>query len=157
MIFKVPSKPNHSAILQKMLDWTVCMGFMNWNDGWTSQPTASTAAKLIFFKAVCTLTQCSANCESECVWQCDSSVTVWRLVSRWETLCLACVASLRQGAAVTTRGDTFIFRCSCSFSYLPSKITLYCYVWKPSALRKITAYQMGTVTWRWFSIEYFTA
>lgn len=33
------------------------------------------------------------------------------------------LAPLRQGAAIMTGGDTSIFRCNCSFSYLPSKIT----------------------------------
>lgn len=141
----------------RMLDWVGCMGSMNRNDQRISQLTASTAAKLVFFKALCTLTQRSVNCESECIWQCEGSVTVWRLVPQWEILCLPCVGSLRQGAAIMTGGDTFIFRCNCSFSYLPSKITFYCYVWKPSPLCKITVYQMGTVSWRWFSIEYFTA
>lgn len=88
---------------------------------------ASTAAKLIFSTAMCTLTQCLANCESKGTQQCEGNVTVWQLVPQWESHARILLTPLHQGAAIMTGRDTSIFRCNCSFSYLPSKITRYCY------------------------------
>lgn len=134
------------------------MGPRSTKHWWISKLPASTAClKLILSTAMYTLTQCLAKCESESIQQCEGNVTVWQSVSQWKSHAWILLTPLRQGAAIMTGGDTSIFRCNCSFSYLPSKITRYCYVWKPSPLCKITVYQMGVVSWPWFSVEYFTA